>query len=409
MNRGMIRAACSCSEKKGPLTTETSESVGFIKVGQDSYNAVTKITEPSGRSMTRARLVTPASATVVTTEDDSATLATTDKTTTEINGYIQTVEHAGIAVNETFAYDSFGRIKQYSDARNAATYSYYDYNFRLAKVTNQLRQDTLYQYYQSHESNAGQIKSITRADQGVEETTYTSLGQISGVSGSGAYPRTFGYDVFGDKITMSTYGTQTSVTRWTYDPATGLLASKRQNDGGSESTGWDYEYTLEGEIAKRTFTGGVVTDYDYNETTGDLTGIGYTGDSDRTPDVAFSNFDGFGRPRQVTETKNGTDPHTNTQTLSHERYSGATTVNYASTHRWLKDVKVRQYADDAAGRPAGFEVLVGSTMLSNQSYHYDDRSRLDRVISPDLQSAISYLPASDRIQGLGDPRGQCGS
>jgi YD repeat-containing protein len=78
----------------------------------------------SSGSVTTTTLVTPGTATVVTSEDDTA--SSFDKVTSEVNGYVRSVVSSADGVNETYAYDSFGRISKYTDARNAATFSYHD-------------------------------------------------------------------------------------------------------------------------------------------------------------------------------------------------------------------------------------------------------------------------------------------
>lgn len=398
-----------------PLTTDTRQSIGFIKVGSDSYSGVTTVIQPSTRTLTSTTVTTPGSATVVTTEDDSATTTSVDTRSTSINGYLQTVEKAGAAMNETYRYDTFGRLASFSDARGAVTLSYYDQRFQVASVTDQLKNTVSYAYYLPGEKNAGKLKTVTRPGNLVELTTYNDRGQTRAVTGSATYPRTFEYDDFGDQVTMETNGTETAVTRWIYYPATGLLWKKRYDDVHKTSWLFDfqYEYTPDAKIAKRTNGRGVVTDYSYNPVTRDLTNINYTGDSNLTPDVTFSNFDGFGRPHQVSETRTGgsgavgTDSstglsdYTTTQTLAYQPHSGAVSISYDANHRWLKDITVAQEPDDIHGRPAGFKVVKGDqTELSKQIYAYDTLSRLQGVSSAELSAVISHLPGIDSLKGI---------
>ena len=391
-----------------PFITETLESQGFVKVGTTGYRDTVKVTEPSGRSVTTTTVMTPGSATVVTTEEDSATSATGDKVTTSINGYLQSVARAGNSVNETYAYDSFGRVKQYTDARNAATFSYYE-NFQLSEVTDQLRGTQSYSYYLPGEKHAGKVKSVTKPGGIVEETSYNDRGQVTRVSGNGVYTQEHGYDdgqasapQYGDRTTLTTFGTATAVTRWNYQPGTGLLSSKRYDDANLTGKGFDYEYEPDGKLKRRTSARNVITTYAYNSPVRDLTGITYTGDGDLTPDISLPSYDGLGRPKQVTETKSGTDAHVNGQTFSYQPLSGAVTTTYTSGHRWLNEVVIEQSTDDSQGRPAGFAVKVGTATpvtVSSQSYHYDPvLSRLDQVNSADLGSTIAYLPGTDLLQ-----------
>lgn len=382
-----------------PLITETLESLSFVKVGSSSYTSTAKVTAPSGRSVTTTTLVTPSTATVITTEEDSATSATTDKLTKNVNGYLQSVAKAGNSVNETYAYDSFGRVKHYTDARTAATFSYYE-NFQLSEVADQLRGTQSYTYYLPGEKHAGKVKSVTKPGGAIEETSYNERGQVKRISGSGVYIQEYAYDPqYGDRTTLTTFGTATAVTRWNYQSGTGILASKRYDDANLTGKGFDYQYGPDGKLKKRTSARGVVTTYTYDSPVRDLTGIAYTSDSDLTPDISIPSYDGLGRPKQVTESKSGTDLHVNSQMLSYQPYSGAVTTTYTSGHRWLNGVVVEQSSDDSMGRPGGHAVKVGGSPVSSQTYHYDPvLGRLVQVNSGDLGSAIAYLPGTDLLQ-----------
>lgn len=396
-----------------PVITETLESLGFDKQGTDSYRSTRKITSSSAnssRSVTTTTLVTPAAATVVTTEDDSA--SSFDKVTTEENGYVQSAVSSPDGVLERFSYDDFGRIRKYSDARNAATFSYHD-DFQLAQVTDHLRRTISYAYYGPGEKHAGKLKKVTNPGGIEEETSYTDRGEIWKVSGSGAYPVEYGYDAYGNRNKLTTFRspTEPAVTHWEYQAGTGLLLHKRYNHGQAGSNGIDYEYTADWRPAKRTSAENVVTTYSYESPARDLTGISYVGDNDLTPDVSFSGFDGLGRPTTVSEARSGagavgTDPtntgsYTTTQTLSYQPHSHAVSISYADNHRWLPGAKVLHIADDASGRPKGFELKVGSasgTAISRQEYGYDGFSRLETVSSSELEGVIDYLPGTDKLQ-----------
>lgn len=398
-----------------PLITETRESVSFIEVGTGSHSTIRKvIEEPFGRSLTTTTVVTPATANVTVTVDDSATTTTADTLTTEINGYVQSVVKAGATHPATYVYDNLGRVERFTDHRNASTRYEYAANFQLTKTIDHLGRATTYAYRLPNETNAGKISTVTRPGGFTEITSYNTRGQVVGISGTGVYPRTYGYDAIGDMVTMQTSGSQTAVTRWIYQERTGLLQSKRYNDAGQPG-GWSdfgYEYTRDGKVAKRTTGKGVITNYGYDPTTRDLVSIGYTNDSDLTPDVTFSNHDGFGRPREVSEARSGgsgavgtdantgTDSYTTTQTLAYQRYSGAVSTAYVDGHRWLKDVSLVHGDDDDSGRPVGFEVKVDDDVVSSQEYGYDDFSRVDEVSSPDLTAALSPLAGVDTVQGV---------
>ena len=108
--------------------------------------------------------------------------------------------------------------------------------------------------------------------------------------GGATYPIRYGYDIFGNKVSMTTYRNEGvlegDLTRWLYDESSGLVTNKVYADG----MGVSYDYDSYGRLVKRTWARGIETMYTYNAW-GLLARMDY---SDSTPSVVLS-YDAMGR------------------------------------------------------------------------------------------------------------------
>ena len=128
--------------------------------------------------------------------------------------------------------------------------------------------------------------------------------------GSGINPVAFGYDVLGQRVSMTTYqiGTEWggadwpttvptgSTTAWVFDPPSGLVEAKR--DAASVTT--NYTYNVRGQIqaiiSPRTNESNqrLTITHTYDETTGELLGKSYNDGTaapnyaDRTPSLGYT-------------------------------------------------------------------------------------------------------------------------
>ena len=73
------------------------------------------------------------------------------------------------------------------------------------------------------------------------QTAYDAHGNVIAESGA-TYPVRYAYDSQGRRVAMNRSGDEWDMTRWTYDPATGLCTSKIYEDGSVVT----YEYTPDG-------------------------------------------------------------------------------------------------------------------------------------------------------------------
>lgn len=373
----------------GELVSETWERLSFVADGTNGYEENLKNVKPSGRTVTTTTTVNRSAVSAVTVVDDSATPGV-DSTTTSENGRVTRVQRSGYAKAESYQYDSFGVLVKVTDSRGAVSRTI-NQNFQVDKTIDHLGRETSYTYYPPGAPNAGRIHKVIHPGGADTETVYTDLGQIKEIKGSAEYRRVYDYDpLYGDQLTLQTFGTVPATTRWVYQEATGVLKEKRYND--AEGTGYQYQYTPDGKIAKRISARGVVTDYGYDSATRDLLTVDYSEDDDLTPDLIFSDYDSFGRPKTV---KEALGSQINEQTLTYQKYSEAVSMSYKPTHQWLPKVSIQHEPDDALGRPTGFNTKVDGSSVASQTYGYDEPlGRLHRVSSGDLVADIEYLEGS---------------
>ncbi|MCG8410407.1 MAG: hypothetical protein MI739_03880 [Bacteroidales bacterium] len=206
----------------------------------------------------------------------------------------------------TFDYDAMGRREKITDPRTGTSTTHYNAKSRVEWVEDAAGNRQTFGY----SPDTGQKILETNALGKTVRTAYNLRGQITHTWGDATYPVKYTYDSHGRMKTMTTYRVDApwsaetfpasaagDVTTWHYDSATGLLVSKEDAKGLSTS----YTYTPEGKLHKRRWartTDGnpLVTTYDYDAATGELTGIDY---SDNTADITFA-YDRLGRQKQVT-------------------------------------------------------------------------------------------------------------
>ncbi len=204
---------------------------------------------------------------------------------------------------------------------------------------------------------------------------YNIRSQVTHTWGDNAYPVAYHYDAFGRMIQMTTFRTKTTwnantwpsgvtgdTTTWDYDEATGLLASKTDADGNAVT----YNYDESGKLDERTWarldsSNPLTTDYAYNSSTGELTGIDY---SDTTPDITFA-YDRLGRKTGILDaTGSRTFAYTDNLQLESETMTGMVNRTLARTYD----------ASDATGRNTGF--LINGYGVN---YGYDAFGRMNTV------------------------------
>jgi RHS repeat-associated protein len=356
-----------------------------------------EFTDAANITTTQTTTYDPAHETVVMSSGNSLQGTTTETT---INGFLTSRSIPDAARNEAFFYDGLGREIRHTDVRNASTHTNFNNLGQVEKVVDHLGQSVTYTYYPANHESAGRVHTQTDAAGKVTETSFDTLGRVFKITGSASYPVDYSYDDFGDRETLTTYGTQTAVTTWVHDHPTGLLLEKKYH---GQTTGVKYSYYGDGRLESRTWRRGVKTTYHYDNPSnafGDLDAIDYPAG---TPDVSFSNFDRVGRPGTVTEGSNVT-------TLTYDALTGETSTTYAASHGILPGLSVVMKSPNS-GRPGGYTLNQGSTPLEDVAYGYDTLGRFGGLTSGGHEVAYQYYSGTNTVwktthtvAGAGTPR-----
>ena len=385
-----------------PVTRTTWKSLKPVSCGQGlARTEVTVVPGAGTATRTLTRTTQTFAGKVVVIEDDSATSASPDSTTTYVAGRPVARVLPGATFVESWTYDALGREIRHTDSRGAATTTSYNGDGQIEVVTDAAGQPTTYTYFAATDPAAGRVASVTNPKNKAVSYGYDNLGHVTSVSGDAAYPIIYTYDSYGARATMKTQraSNQTSTTTWIHDPATGLLAKKIYKGQTEQAPAWSYTYFSDGRFETRTSRRGVVTAYDYNGL-GDLESVTYSGDNDLTPDLTYSNFDRLGRPGTVTtETGTGNNMVTDTATLSYDSVTGAESITYGEGDSSLPGLAVVARDADTAGRPTGFNVTQGTSTIHHNTLTYDPvLGHLSGVSSDSGSTALSYYPGTSILR-----------
>ena len=231
---------------------------------------------------------------------DRATHTTTRTATTPASPLpAEVVVQSGLTVSSrsptgvttTYAYDALGRQISQADGRGNMSQIVYDAQGRVAKTIDALGHETAYAY-----DALGRQTAVTDPLGHTITTTYDSEGHILSQRGA-TYPVDYAYDVYGNKVAMTTYRDEELVdgdtTRWLYDEPSGCMTNKLYADGKGPS----YSYTPDGKLARRTWARGIATDYTYDNA-GKLTRTEYD-DNGVTPTITMA-YDRVGNLTEAT-------------------------------------------------------------------------------------------------------------
>lgn len=295
----------------------------------------------------------------------------------------------------------------------------------------------------------GRKSSEKNSDNKLTYFAYNSRDQLIKQWGGATYPVAYAYSSFGEKIAMRTFRSPTQdftaaawplsddgsdpnnpdpaswttgdITRWVYDPGTGLLAEKQfarlQPTDPLKTT--KYTYNPAGQLATRewarTVAAGpsagqrVKATYSYDPATGDQTGITY---NDGTPAIAY----GYTRLGQVDTVQDftsasGADLRDFGYDISYPHRLGAEVM----TSFYGARAMTRLYESSGVlGRVRGFK--LGSAVNNNgeleQTYGYATNGRLETLstLSPQLSATsrtfrYGYLPNSALLESLAIDQG----
>ncbi|MCQ2393356.1 MAG: hypothetical protein MJ249_03630 [Kiritimatiellae bacterium] len=289
---------------------------------------------------------------------------------------VSNVSHAGVC--EQRRLDAYRRETARIDGRGNTTTRSYNPQGRLARVVDASGAGTGYAY-----DAMGRVVEVTNALDQVSTRAYDLRGNLV-AEGGAVYPVNYGYDVYGDRVSLTTFrdaSTQPGdTTTWTRDPATGLVTAKTYADGHGPA----YAYDVQGRLASRTWARGVVTTYAY-DAWGKLTLTAY---SDGTPSVTFA-YDALGRKTSVSDA------------------AGTTTFAYDECGEVASETwgglggRVLARHRDAFGRDAGYSVNGGR----KTAVGYD--AATGRIATMDAGGVFSwqYLQGTDLKSKVVYPNG----
>ena len=314
-----------------------------------------------------------------------------------VNGLVTSVRSRS-NLTTAFGYDGLRRRVSVTAPRTGTSTVKYNAAGQISSETDAASNTTSYGY-----DNAGRLAWKRNALNKYSRYAYNSRGQQTRVWGDTEYPGEYGYDQYGQKVTMTTFRTGTSwngeswpnpaplgdTTTWNYDAATRLLVSKVYADGHGPS----YTYTADGRLATRTWArkdaqdNDLVTTYSYN-LFGEMTGIDY---SDSTPDITYA-YNRVGKLSQVTDVV-GTRTFAYNATL--DEVSETITGLYGKT-------LTRAYTSTGfKGRKQGLSI----DNVSHYAYGYDTYGRMDRITIPSGSFNYTRLANSDLVSQMTRPNG----
>ncbi|WP_199332029.1 Calx-beta domain-containing protein [Anabaena lutea] len=236
-------------DTKGNLTSVT-DATGTITMQYDSANQLTKITYPTGRSLTytynadgqRTKLVSQDGYTVNYTYD------TVGRLKTLTNGTSQSII--------SYDYDNAGRLIKETNGNGTYTTYQYDQQSQLTQLINYKANNTVNSKFEYTYDNLGRRTSMTTLE-GTFQYGYDATGQLISVVTPTNRTINYQYDAAGNRIGVTDNGTTTNYNTnnlnqytnvgnavYTYD-TDGNVISK--TEGGQTST---YTYDVENRLTK---------------------------------------------------------------------------------------------------------------------------------------------------------------
>ena len=425
LNGEWYRESCSYTYNEGestPTLVSTSRQrltgLGANVPGKGLLVAESTSIDIHGNETVNRRFVDRANQTVY--QETLSPFSNQEAVTRIVNGVV-TEQTSTTGITTTFDYDALQRRVGQTDPRTGRSFVTYDATTGLVtKQTDADGNETLFGY-----DDTGRRISVTDPEGNTTYTAYTEDGQVRAKWGA-AYPVVYEYDAFDRMVklhtlrdpnitfnpTVNTNGvldlssistllsSDTDVTTWVYEPASGLLEEKLYDDGKGPA----YTYTPDGRLLTRewvrtTDTGQpptatrITTTYAYDSDTLELLSMGY---SDGTPTVTHE-YDRLGRQTKTTDAFGE-------RTFSYNDALQPLVEAWESTDQEINDSLTRTY--DAQGRSSGLELASGYQV----AYAYSDKGRFDALTYTNTVNTVThtadyaYVPDGELVAGydLGD-------
>lgn len=341
------------------------------------------------------------------TVDRANRLATTTTTRSGLTSSATEVRRNGLAASATgfdgrtlsTQYDALLRPSKSTDLRTGdTTIAYVSGTALVDHVTSPASTTVTY----GHDS-IGRVTSVTNEDGKVAYTAYDDLSRPYRQWGPAVTPAQSDFNAYGEQNQLTTWrGTDTiwnsstwpsspsttvrQITQWSYDAASGLLASKT-SPAADPSSGSSllntpqvvsFDYNARGQAASRTWARGVTTSYGYTAATGDLTSIAYS--DGVTPGTSYT-YTRNGQLATVTDvlgTRTFAYDGSKPWRIDREELSSF----YGS--RWLTSLyQTGSETNGMAGRDAGFQLGNSGNRSADleQTWQFAANGNLSAILS----------------------------
>lgn len=276
-------------------------------------------------------------------------------------------------------YDAYNRLTQTKDSRTGVTTTTYKSAISDAVIAVQppagAAQTTSYTY--DHRGRQITVDAPDTDDPNntadftnITTTQYYVDGSVKDVNGGPSYHVSYTYDYAGRRLTMTTYGSQTTKTYWKYN-SRGLLEEKGYDyneSTGTYTAGPKYTYTAGGRLRTREWarnvSAGVRLKTTYTYTYGRLTLADY---NDTTPDVSYT-YDTLDRPLTVTQANQSQIEYTYNNLLQLDKETAKYDIDRNGTYEFTR---VLDRSIDSLGRSDGYTLgTPGPGSVTEQSVTY---------------------------------------
>lgn len=248
----------------------------------------------------------------------------------------------------------------------------------------------------SYDAVTGLANCIVTPDGKQTWFSYDFRGRLVQQYGTAVQPIKWEYDAMDRIVALHTYrasgsvldaipSSDSDITRWTYDPVSGLVVNKTYADGSMTS----YYHDDWGRLGTRIQSRGVTTEYQYDTVSGKIASITY---SDGTPSVSFS-YDRMDRLSSVQDAS-GTRSfyYWDLEDIAYEQTSGMV-------------ASLLEYQRDSLDRSSGYTFSLNGTMVQQVALEYDVADRLSAMSLNGSSFTYGYDSATGWLNSLTYPNG----